>query len=167
MSTEKTKNEKAGASTPATPSKVEGTQASDQSQLDLNTNDSADEVKKLQGELAAKDSEIISLKDDLKAKGDQVVALETEHQAFKDKLKPAIEKLEAENKELQAKVKKLGSNLGVDLPSLAKTEGKFTVIASFRGNQEGEGIFNIGDDVSHLDADRLKSLVDRQLVKEG
>lgn len=165
MSTEKTKIEKAGASTPATPSKVEGTQSSDQSKLDLNTNASSEEVQKLQGDLDAKDSEIISLKDDLKAKSDQIAALEAEHQAFKDKLKPEIEKIQTENKSLKGKIEDLQSGSGKTEP--VKTEGKFTVIASFRGNQEGEGIFNIGDDVSHLSAERLESLVDRELVKEG
>ncbi|UXD67756.1 hypothetical protein MUK51_11005 [Sphingobacterium faecium] len=159
------KNEKAGASTPAIPSKVEGTQSSDQSKLDLNTNTSSEEVKKLQGELDAKESEIISLKEDLKAKTEQIVALETEHREFKDKLKPEIEKIQTENKDLKAQVEKLQSGSGKNEP--VKTEGKFTVIASFRGNQDGEGIFNIGDDVSHLSAERLKSLVDRELVKEG
>lgn len=165
MSTEKNKTEKAGGSTPATPSKVEGTQSSDQSQLNLNANTSGDEVKKLQGEVDAKESEIISLKEDLKAKTEQIAALETEHLEFKDKLKPEIEKIQAENKDLKAQVEKLQSGSGKNEPT--KTEGKFTVISSFRGNQYGEGIFNIGDDVSHLSAERLKSLVDRELVKEG
>ncbi|MGJ1321466.1 hypothetical protein ACR780_02155 [Sphingobacterium faecium] len=164
-----TKIEKAGASTPATPSKVEGTQSSDQSKLDLNTNASSEEVQKLQGELDAKESKIISLKDDLKAKTDQIAALETEHQAFKDKLKPEIEKIQAENKDLKGKIENLQGEL-VKAGGKAKTgksEKKFTVISAFRDNQGDEGVFNIGDDVSHLDAERLKSLVDRELVKEG
>lgn len=163
------KNEKAGVSTPATPSKVEGAQSSDQSQLNLNANASVDEVKKLQGELDAKESEIISLKDDLKAKTDQIAALETEHQAFKDKLKPEIEKIQAENKDLKGKIEKLQGELvkAGGKPKTVKSEKKFTVISSFRDNQGGEGVFNIGDDVSHLDADRLENLVDRELVKKG
>lgn len=164
-----TKIEKAGASTPATPSKVEGTQSSDQSKLDLNTNASSEEVQKLQGELDAKESEIISLKDDLKAKTDQIAALETEHQAFKDKLKSEIEKIQTENKALKAQVDKLQGEL-VKAGGKAKTgksEKKFTVISAFRDNQGGEGIFNIGDDVSHLDADRLENLVSRELVQKG
>ncbi|MBB2951976.1 hypothetical protein [Sphingobacterium sp. JUb56] len=163
------KNEKAGVSTPATPSKVEGAQSSDQSKLDLNTNASSEEVQKLHGELDAKDSEIISLKDDLKAKTDQIAALETEHQAFKDKLKPEIEKMQAENKNIKDLVEKLQGEL-VKAGGKAKTvksEKKFIVISPFRDNQGDEGIFNIGDDVSHLDADRLENLVSRELVQKG
>lgn len=164
-----TKIEKAGGSTPANPSKVEGTQSSDQSQLDLNANSSSEDIKKLQGELAAKDSEIISLKDDLKAKTDQVAALETEHREFKDKLKPEIEKIKAENKDLKSQVEKLQGEL-IKAGGKAKTvksEKKFIVISPFRDNQGGEGVFNIGDDVSHLDADRLENLVSRELVQKG
>jgi chromosome segregation ATPase len=163
------KNEKAGASTPATPSKVEGTQSSDQSKLDLNTNASSEEVQKLQSQLGFYEAEIASMREDLAQRTKQVGDLEAEHQEFKDKLKPEIEKIQAENKDLKGQVEKLQGELvkagGKTEP--VKTEGKFTVIASFRGNQDGEGIFNIGDDVSHLSAERLKSLVDRELVKEG
>lgn len=165
------KTEKAGATTPASSPKVGGAQSSDQSQLDLNANAnaSAEDIKKLQGELAAKDSEIISLKDDLKAKTDQVVALEAEHIEFKDKLKPEIEKIQTENKALKDQVDKLQGEL-VKAGGKAKTgksEKKFTVISAFRDNQGGEGIFNIGDDVSHLDAERLENLVSRELVQKG
>ncbi|MNY65652.1 hypothetical protein D3C86_2029580 [compost metagenome] len=80
-------------------------------------------------------------------------------------MKPEIEKIQSENKDLKAQVEKLQSGSGKTEP--VKTEGKFTVIASFRGNQEGEGVFNIGDDVSHLDADRLENLVSRELVQKG
>lgn len=212
MSTEKTKIEKAGGSTPATPSKVEGTQNGEKSHpplkeaiiklaeqmgiqdagkieafsdavvnLNKQTKDSEiesleaehqafkdnlkAEIEKIQGELAAKESEIISLKEELKAKSNQVIALETEHKEFKDKLKPEIEKIKGENKDLKVQIEKLQSGSGKT--ETTKTEGKFTVINSFRGNQDGEGIFNTGDDVSNFDADRLKSLVERELVKEG
>ena len=184
MSTEKNKTEKAGAEASAIPSKVEGTQPSDQSTLDLNStpdlqtqietlqNELSDKDKviiSLQGDLTTKDDQIISLNDELKVKLDHIADLESEFKAFKDKLKPEIEKIQTENKDLKGQVEKLQGKLvksgGKTEP--LKTDGKFTVINSFRSNQDGEGIFNIGDDVSHLSAERLKSLVDRELVKEG
>lgn len=143
------KNEKAGATTPATPSTVEGTQQTDQGQLDLGANTSTiEEVEKLKADLAAKDAEIEALK--------------AEHKEFKEKLKPEIEKIQAENEKLKADMAKTGKST-----KASKSGGsKFIVVSAFRGTQKGEGIFEIDADVSHFDAERLKDLVSRELVKE-
>ncbi|SMG32198.1 hypothetical protein [Sphingobacterium psychroaquaticum] len=181
------KNEKAGATTPATPSTVEGTQSTDQAQLDLAPNTSNDEVEKLKAELVAKDSEIESLKAEHKAfkeklkpeiekiqseneklkaelvaKDSEIESLKAEHKAFKEKLKPEIEKIQSENEKLKAELAKTGKQSKASKSGAAK----FVVVSAFRGNQKGEGIFEIDSDVSHFDADRLKDLVSRELVKE-
>lgn len=141
------KDGKAGETTPpATPSKVEGTQESNKidsvNQEDLNTS------------LAAKDAEIDKLK--------------AEHQEFKDKLKPEIEKITEENKALKADNAKLKAALdkATAKSKAKKGDPKFIVINAFRGTKDGEGIFELESDVSHLDADRLDSLVERGLVKK-
>lgn len=161
MSTEKNKKEVTGAAAPVAPSKVEGTQSADQAQLDLGAKSADNES--LASALAAKDSEIEALK--------------AEHQNFKDKLKPEIEKIQEDNKTLKAENESLkgeiealkadtGKSSGKGSKG-SKTEGKsFIVSNSFRGNKEGEGIFNINDDVTHFEADRLKDLVERGLVEE-
>ena len=141
------KDGKAGETTPpATPSKVEGTQETNKidsvNQEDLNTS------------LAAKDAEIDKLK--------------KEHQEFKDKLKPEIEKITEENKALKADNAKLKAALdkATAKSKAKKGDPKFIVINAFRGTKDGEGIFELESDVSHLDADRLDSLVERGLVKK-
>lgn len=140
------KSEKAGETTPATPSKVEGTQEANQA--DLVTQENVNEL------LAAKDAEIESLK--------------AEHQEFKDKLKPEIERIQDENKALKAENAKLKASLdkATAKSKVKKGDPKFIVIDAFRGTKEGEGIFELETDVSHLDADRLDSLVERGLVKK-
>ena len=160
MSTEKTKIEKAGGSTPATPSKVEGIQSADQDQLDL----------------GAKSAEKATLESVVATKDAEIEALKAEHQEFKDKLKPEIEKIQEENKSLKTENETLKGEIealkaDTGKPSGKgskgnKSEGKFIVSNSFRGNKEGEGIFNINDDVTHFEADRLKDLVERGLVEE-
>lgn len=140
------KSEKAGATTPATPSKVEGTQ--DSNQAGLGTQEDVTTA------LAATDAEIDALK--------------AEHQEFKDKLKPDIEKITEENKSLKAENAKLKTALdkATAKSKAKKSDPKFIVINAFRGTKEGEGIFELESDVSHLDADRLESLIDRGLVKK-
>lgn len=140
------KSEKAGATTPATPSKVEGTQ-------DANQADSVNQ-EEVNASLAAKDAEIESLK--------------AEHQEFKDKLKPEVEKITEENKSLKAENAKLKTTLdkATAKSKAKKGDPKYIVINAFRGTKEGEGIFELESDVSNLDADRLDSLVERGLVKK-
>lgn len=160
MSTEKNKKEVTGAAAPVTPSKVEGTQSADQAQLDLGAK--SDEKATLELVVAEKNAEIEALK--------------AQHQEFKDKLKPEIEKiqeesktLKAENESLKGEIEALKADTGKPSGKGTKgnkSEGKFIVSNSFRGNKEGEGIFNINDDVSHFEADRLKDLVERGLVEE-
>ena len=140
------KSEKAGETTPVTPSKVEGTQETKK----------ADLVNKEEGDasLAAKDAEIEKLK--------------AEHQEFKDKLKPEIEKIAEENKVLKAENAKLKASLdkATAKSKAKKGDPKYIVISAFRGTKDGEGIFELETDVSHLDSDRLESLVERGLVKK-
>lgn len=149
------KSEKAGATTPANPSTIEGTQSTDQGKLDLGVNTSTSE-------------ENDNLKAELEAKDVEIEALKAEHKEFKDKLKPEIEKIQEENKSLKAKNVKLQASLDkASVKSKAKKEDpKFIVINAFRGNKEGEGIFELGADVSHFDSERLESLVERELVKK-
>lgn len=161
------KNEKAGATTPATPSTVEGTQStSDKARLDLISG-----INKLAEELGLSDEPnklkslsdaIIKLHDEQAAKGAEIEALKAEHQDFKDKLKPEIEKIKAENEKLKAELAKAGKSTKASKAGAAK----FVVVSAFRGTQKDEGIFEIDADVSHFDADRLKDLVERELVKE-
>ncbi|TCV17124.1 hypothetical protein EDC17_101141 [Sphingobacterium alimentarium] len=140
------KDGKAGETTPATPSKVEGTQetkkADSVNQEEVNTS------------LAAKDAEIEKLK--------------AEHQEFKDKLKPEIEKITEENKALKAENTKLKAALdkATAKSKAKKGDPKYIVINAFRGTKDGEGIFELESDVSHLDSDRLDSLIERGLVKK-
>ncbi|WP_313515161.1 hypothetical protein [Sphingobacterium sp.] len=126
------KIEKAGASTPAAASKVEGAQSSKVQESKVDDVINA-EIESLKGKvteheatIASKDAEIESLKD-------------------------SIKKLEA--KSSRAKGKK---------------ENRFIVVNSFRSNvkAEKEKIYNIDEDVSDLDADRLENLVERGLVKK-
>lgn len=161
MSTEKNKKEVTGAAAPVTPSKVEGTQSADQAQLDLGAK--SDEKATLESVVAEKNAEIEALK--------------AQHQEFKDKLKPEVEKIDQENKALKAENEALKGQIEALKADTGKSSGKgtkcnksegksFIVSNSFRGNKEGEGIFNINDDVSHFEADRLKDLVERGLVEE-
>jgi regulator of replication initiation timing len=140
------KSEKAGDNAPATPSTVEGTQNANQAGS-VNQDD-------VNASLAAKDAEIDALK--------------AEHQEFKDKLKPEIEKITEENKSLKAENAKLKTALdkATAKSKAKKGDPKFIVINAFRGTKEGEGIFELESDVSHLDADRLESLIERGLVKK-
>lgn len=119
------KDGKAGETTPpATPSKVEGTQETNQ----------ADSV----------------------------------NQEFKDKLKPEIEKITEENKALKADNAKLKAAVekATAKSKAKKGDPKYIVINAFRDSKGSEGIFELDTDVSHLDADRLDSLVERGLVKK-
>ena len=125
------KNEKAGAQTPATPSKVEGTQEKAQTnQVDSNVNAEIESLKAKVSEhettIASKDAEIESLKDTIK--------------------------------KLDTKANKANS----------KKEKRFIVISPFRSNVKAdkEKVFDINDDVTDFDADRLKNLVEKGLVKE-
>lgn len=165
-----TKIEKAGASTPATPSKVEGTQNGEKTQSPLK-----EAIIKLAEQVGIQDAEKIEAFSDAvvnldkQTKDSEIETLKIEHQAFKDKLKPEIEKIQAENKDLKGKIEKLQDELvkAGGKAKTAKSEKKFIVISPFRDNQGDEGVFNIGDDVSHLDADRLENLVSRELVQKG
>lgn len=126
------KIEKAGATTPVTPSKVEGAQSSkvQESKVDDVINAEIESLKAKVSEheatIASKDAEIESLKD-------------------------SIKKLEAKSSR-----------------SKGKKENRFIVVNSFRSNvkAEKEKIYNIDEDVSDLDADRLENLVERGLVKK-
>lgn len=126
------KIEKAGATTPATPSKVEGDQVSkvQESKMDDVINAEIESLKSKVSEheatIASKDAEIESLKESIK---------------------------KLETKSNRAKNKK---------------ETRFIVVNSFRSNvkAEKEKIYNIDEDVSDLDADRLENLVERGLVKK-
>jgi len=140
------KDGKAGETTPAAPSKVEGTQETKKA-------DSVNQ-EEVNASLAAKDAEIEKLK--------------AEHQEFKDKLKPEIEKIQEDNKSLKAENAKLKTALdkATAKSKAKKGDPKFIVINAFRGTKEGEGIFELESDVSHLDADRLESLIERGLVKK-
>lgn len=126
------KIEKAGATTPATSSKVEGDQVSkvQESKMDDVINAEIESLKSKISEheatIASKDAEIESLKESIK---------------------------KLETKSNRAKNKK---------------ETRFIVVNSFRSNvkAEKEKIYNIDEDVSDLDADRLENLVERGLVKK-
>lgn len=126
------KIEKAGATTPATSSKVEGDQVSkvQESKMDDVINAEIESLKSKVSEheatIASKDAEIESLKESIK---------------------------KLETKSNRAKNKK---------------ETRFIVVNSFRSNvkAEKEKIYNIDEDVSDLDADRLENLVERGLVKK-
>lgn len=140
------KDGKAGETTPATPSKVEGTQETKKA-------DSVNQ-EKVNTSLAAKDAEIEKLN--------------AEHQEFKDKLNPEIEKITEENKALKAENAKLKAALdkATAKSKAKKGDPKYIVINAFRGTKDGEGIFELESDVSHLDSDRLDSLIERGLVKK-
>ncbi|WP_392471364.1 hypothetical protein ACF3OC_08310 [Sphingobacterium cellulitidis] len=126
------KIEKAGDTTPATSSKVEGDQVSkvQESKMDDVINAEIESLKSKVSEheatIASKDAEIESLKESIK---------------------------KLETKSNRAKNKK---------------ETRFIVVNSFRSNvkAEKEKIYNIDEDVSDLDADRLENLVERGLVKK-
>lgn len=126
------KIEKAGATTQATSSKVEGDQVSkvQESKMDDVINAEIESLKskvsKHEATIASKDAEIESLKESIK---------------------------KLETKSNRAKNKK---------------ETRFIVVNSFRSNvkAEKEKIYNIDEDVSDLDADRLENLVERGLVKK-
>jgi regulator of replication initiation timing len=181
---------------PATPSKVEGTQESNKidsvNQEDLNTSLAAKdaeidklkaehqefkdklkpEIEKITEENKALKAEHQEFKDKLKPEIEKITeenkALKAEHQEFKDKLKPEIEKITEENKALKADNAKLKAALdkATAKSKAKKGDPKFIVINAFRGTKDGEGIFELESDVSHLDADRLDSLVERGLVKK-
>lgn len=140
------KDGKAGETTPATPSKVEGTQETNQVDLVIQ--------EEINASLAAKDAEIEALK--------------AEHQELKDKLKPEIEKIQEENKALKADNAKLKAAVekATAKSKAKKGDPKFIVINAFRDSKGDEGIFELDTDVSHLDSDRLDSLVERGLVKK-
>lgn len=140
------KDGKAGETTPAAPSKVEGTQETKKA-------DSVNQ-EEVNASLAAKDAEIEKLK--------------AEHQEIKDKLKPEIEKIQEDNKSLKAENAKLKNALdkATAKSKAKKGDPKFIVINAFRGTKEGEGIFELESDVSHLDAERLENLIERGLVKK-
>ncbi|QBQ41202.1 hypothetical protein E2P86_08545 [Sphingobacterium psychroaquaticum] len=159
------KNEKAGAATPATPSIVEGTQDTDQAKLDLAPKTSYDEVEKLKADLADKDVEIEALKverEGVEVENEKLKADLADKDVEIEALKVEREGVEVENEKLKADLAKASKQ------SKAVKSGapKFVVISAFRGTQKNEGIFEIDADVSHFDADRLKDLVSRELVKE-
>ncbi|OYD41170.1 hypothetical protein [Sphingobacterium cellulitidis] len=126
------KIEKAGATTPATPSKVEETQ-----------------VSKNQGSKV--DDSIHAMIESLKGKVSEHEATIASKDAEIESLKDSIKKLETKSSR-----------------SKGKKENRFIVVNSFRSNvkAEKEKIYNIDEDVSDLDADRLENLVERGLVKK-
>lgn len=126
------KIEKAGATTPATSSKVEGDQVSkvQESKMDDVINAEIESLKSKVSEheatIASKDAEIETLKDSIK---------------------------KLENKASKASSKK---------------EKRFIVVSPFRSHVKADKdkVFDINDDVTDFDADRLKNLVEKGLVKE-
>lgn len=126
------KIEKAGATTPATPSKVEG-----------------DQVSKVQG---------AKVEDSINAEIESLKGKVSEHEATIASKDAEIESLKDSIKKLEAKSSRAKS----------KKETRFIVVNSFRSNvkAEKEKIYNIDEDVSDLDADRLENLVERGLVKK-
>lgn len=126
------KIEKAGATTPATLSKVEG-----------------DQVSKVQG---------AKVEDSINAEIESLKGKVSEHEA-------TIASKDAEIESLKESIKKLETKSN---RAKSKKETRFIVVNSFRSNvkAEKEKIYNIDEDVSDLDADRLENLVERGLVKK-
>ncbi len=144
---EANKSEKAGAKTPVDPSKVEGTQNA------VVTNDFAAENAGLKSELL-KNAELLEARNgDIQTLNDEKTVLKTEN----DSLKAKVADLEKQLKDSKASSSKKG-----------KAAKRFVVTNSFRSNVKGEEgkIYNIDDDVTDFDGDRLKDLVARDLVKE-
>ena len=143
MSTEN-KTEKAGAPAPATPSKVDGAQKTVQTD-DLKVTEHSGEIESLKAEVAEKDNNIASKDQEIES------------------LKAEVESLKGDVKSLEGRIEKATKK-----GKASKTEKRFVVINSFRGNQKGENgkIYAINEDVSDLDPDRLKDLVSRDLVRE-
>lgn len=165
MSVDKKQKEAAGAKVPATPSKVEGVETTnDQGQLDLAAVDQQTE----NASASLSDKELEALKAEVAAKDAEIESLKVEHQKFKDDLKPKVESLMKENEDLKNELQtlKAAPKAGVKGAKSDKSAAKYVVANSFRGNKEGEGIFSIGDDVSHFEAERLNILVERELVKK-
>lgn len=165
---DETKKEKAGATAPATPSKVEGTQSDA-------VKENA-EVEKLKAEIAEKDQVIESLKEsndtgseeNEKLKGeivskDQEIAFLNENLT---ELKSESDSLESENASLKSENENLKSQLKEASQSQAELKGdkKFIVVDSFRDKDKEGLVYKIDDDVSYFDETRLINLVKRGLV---
>ncbi|MCY4781438.1 hypothetical protein ORI89_17395 [Sphingobacterium sp. UT-1RO-CII-1] len=160
MSTE-TNKEKAGAKAPATSSKVEETQNDNQGALDLSSKGDAPNVDSLTAQVS-------TLTAELDSKNSEIENLKKEHEAFKAKLKPEIEKIQAENNSLKDQVASLQAE---GSKSTGKSKGqksapKFIVVSAFRGIQENDKVFDVDADVSHFDSERLATLIAKGLVKE-
>lgn len=95
----------------------------------------------------------------------------SEIQGLKEVIKERDETIrakDAEIQQLQAQIESLKSEASKKRGKGAKDSKRFVVVNSFRGNTKADNgkIYDINEDVSHFDADRLKNLVERELVKE-
>lgn len=140
------KNEKAGATTPATSSKVEGTQDAVKANA---------EIEKLKAENEDKIKKIESLETDLndaKSRADELLK----------EADSEIASLKSENEKLKSALDKV-----IKKPKKGKGEKRFLVIDSFRDKDDDGKTYSIGDDVSSFDEDRLTDLVNRRLVTQS
>lgn len=93
----------------------------------------------------------------------KAIEIAAEEQASADKVKQDAEADEQAAKE-QAKLEAAAAAKAVELAA-KEAEAKFTVIMRFFSKDKIQ--YEIGDDVSHLDAERLDSLVNRGLVSKS
>ncbi|MFD1770877.1 hypothetical protein [Sphingobacterium suaedae] len=168
-----TKQEKTGATAPATPSKVEGVQQpsasndlhSENAGLKSDLQSKTELLQSRESDIQTLQTENAGLKSDLQSKTELLQSRESDIQT----LQTENAGLKSENEDLKAKVADLEKKVESSKSSKkTKSEKRFIVVNSFRGNTKGDSgkVYNIGDDVSEFDAERLKNLVERELIKE-